>query len=76
MVEQPLKHRIAAVPLLLFAVGHTLGSRHSDPACGLDTLLASMRPRHFDVQGSSRTHWDLYSAAGFAVGVFIYSRLS
>ena len=63
-------YRIAAVLLLLFAVGHTLGFRQSDPQWGVDALLASMRSIHFDVQGFSRTYWDLFEAAGFCVGVF------
>ncbi len=33
-------------------------------------LLGSMRSIHFDVQGFSRTYWDLFVAAGFSVGVF------
>lgn len=63
-------YRIAAVLLLLFAAGHTLGFRQSDPKWGVDTLLASMRLIHFNVQGFSRTYWDLFVAAGFSVGVF------
>jgi hypothetical protein len=63
-------YRIAAVLLLFFAVGHTLGFRESDPAWGVDTLLGSMRSIHFDVQGFHRTYWDLFVAAGFSVGVF------
>jgi hypothetical protein len=63
-------YRIAAVLLLLFAVGHTLGFRQSDPSWGVDTLLASMRSIHFDLQGFSRTYWDLFVAAGLSVGVF------
>jgi hypothetical protein len=63
-------YRIAAVLLLLFAVGHTLGFRQSDPSWGVDALLSSMRSMHFDVQGFNRTYWDLFSAAGFSVGVF------
>jgi hypothetical protein len=63
-------YRIAAVLLLLFAVGHTLGFRQSDPAWGVDALLASMRSIHFHVQGFNRTYWDLFVAAGFSVGVF------
>ena len=62
-------YRIAAVLLLLFAVGHTLGFRQSDPGWGVDSLLVSMRSIHFDVQGFSRTYWDLFEAAGFSVGV-------
>ena len=63
-------YRIAAVLLLLFAIGHTLGFRQSDPKWGVDALLASMRSIHFDVQGFNRTYWDLFVAAGFSVGVF------
>ena len=29
-----------------------------------------MRSIHFDMQGFSRTYWDLFVAAGFSVGVF------
>jgi hypothetical protein len=29
-----------------------------------------MRSIHFDVQGFSRTYWDLFVAAGFSLGVF------
>ena len=63
-------YRIAAVLLLLFAIGHTLGFRQSDPTWGVDALLASMRSTHFEVQGFNRTYWDLFVAAGFSVGVF------
>src|SRR5215469_3394082 len=62
--------RIAAVLLFLFAIAHTLGFRQSDPKWGVDALLNSMRSLHFDVQGSNRTYWDLFVAAGFTVGVF------
>lgn len=62
-------YRIAAVLLLLFALGHTLGFRQSDPTWGVDALLASMRSLHFQVQGFNRTYWDLFLAAGFCVGV-------
>jgi len=63
-------YRIAAVLLLLLAVGHTLGFRQSDPKWGVDALLGSMRSIHFDVQGFHRSYWDLFVAAGFSLGVF------
>jgi hypothetical protein len=69
-MKAPVFYRIAAVLLLLFAVGHTLGFRQSDPQWGVDPLLGSMRSIHFNVQGSSRTYWDFFQAAGFTVGVF------
>jgi hypothetical protein len=69
-MKASLFYRIAAVLLLFFAVGHTLGFRQSDPAWGVDALLGSMRSIHFDVQGFSRSYWDLFQAAGFSIGVF------
>src|ERR1700721_2255044 len=69
-MKASLLYRIAAVLLLLFALGHTLGFRQSDPTWGVDTLLGSMQSIHFAVQGFSRTYWDLFVAAGFSVGVF------
>ena len=63
-------YRIAAVLLVFFAAGHTIGFRQSDPTWGVDALLSSMRSIHFDMMGSDRTYWDLFVAAGFCVGVF------
>ena len=69
-MKASLFYRIAAVLLLLLAVGHTLGFRQSDPTWGVDALLGSMRSIHFNVQGFNRSYWDLFVAAGFCVGVF------
>ena len=69
-MQASMFYRIAAVLLVLFAVGHTLGFRQSDPKWGVDALLGSMRSIQFDVQGFNRTYWDLFVAAGFSVGVF------
>ncbi len=62
-------YRVAAVLLLLFAIGHTLGFTQSDPHWGTDALLASMHSLHFNVQGFNRTYWDFFVGAGFSVGV-------
>ncbi|MGO9832543.1 MAG: LIC_13387 family protein, partial [Myxococcaceae bacterium] len=69
-MKASLFYRLAAALLLLFAFGHTLGFRQTDPAWGIDTLLSIMRSIHFDVQGFSRTYWDIFVAAGYSVGVF------
>src|SRR5215470_6481712 len=69
-MKASLIYRVAAVLLLLFAVGHTLGFSQSDPQWGVDALLVSMRSIHFQLQGFNRTYWDLFVAAGFSVGVF------
>jgi len=62
-------YRIAAVLLLLFAVGHESGFPWSDPQWGVD--LGPMRSTHFDILGSSRTYWDFYVAFGLFVTVFL-----
>jgi hypothetical protein len=69
-MKASLFYRAAAILLVLFAVGHTLGFRQSDPGWGVDSLLGSMRSIHFDVQGFNRTYWDFFVAAGLSAGVF------
>jgi hypothetical protein len=69
-VKASIFYRISAVLLLLFAIGHTLGFRQSDPQWGVDGLLASMHSIHFQVQGFNRSYWDLFVAAGLSVGIF------
>ncbi|HEY8256964.1 MAG TPA: hypothetical protein VIG08_04855 [Gemmatimonadales bacterium] len=69
-MKASLFYRTAAVLLVCFAAGHTIGFRQSDPKWGVDALLSSMRSIHFDMQGFDRTYWDLFVAAGFCVGVF------
>jgi hypothetical protein len=68
-VRARILYRAAAVLLLLFAMGHTLGFRDSDPTWGLGPMLASMRSTHFTIQGFTRTYWDFFLGAGFTVGV-------
>ena len=63
-------YRIAAVLLVLFAIGHTLAFRQTDPAWGVDAVVSSMRSTHFDVQGFHRSYWDFFVGTGFSVGVF------
>ena len=69
-MKASLLYRIAAVLLLLFAIGHTLGFRQSDPHWGADAMLAAMRSIHFDMMGFNRSFWDLFSGLGFCLGVF------
>jgi hypothetical protein len=64
-------YRIASILIVLFAAGHTLGFRSVDSSWGVDALVSMMRSVHFDLQGSSRTYWDLFVGAGFFVSVFL-----
>jgi hypothetical protein len=64
-------YRIASILMLLFAAGHTLGFRKTDPAWGIDGLVSSMHTIHFRAQGFSRTYWDFFAGFGFFVSVFL-----
>jgi hypothetical protein len=70
-VKAPILYRISSVLLLLFAVGHTLGFRETDPKWGADSLIALMRSVRFDAQGFSRTYWDFFVGFGLFVSVFL-----
>jgi hypothetical protein len=64
-------YRIASVLLVLFAIGHTLGFRKTQPQWGVDSIVASMRMIHFDAQGFDRTYYDFYVGFGLFVSVFL-----
>ena len=64
-------YRIASIMILLFAVGHTVGFRKSDPRWGVDAVLASMRSVRFETQGFSRTYWEFYTGFGLFVSVLL-----
>ncbi len=68
-MKPSILYRIAAGLLLLFAVGHTLGFRQTQPQWGVDSLVAAMRSIHFDAQGFNRTYWDFYTGFGLFVSV-------
>jgi hypothetical protein len=70
-VKASTLYRIASVVLVLFAVGHTLGFRQTDPKWGVDAVVASMHSGHFIVQGFDRTYWDFFVAFGLFGSVFV-----
>jgi hypothetical protein len=70
-VRSSLFYRIAAVLLVLFAVGHTLGFRQIDPQWKVDSVVASMQAVHFDKQGFDRTYYDFYVGFGLFVSVLL-----
>ena len=69
-MKAALMYRMAAILLLLFAIGHTLGFRQSDPAWHADAVVGAMQSLHFDIQGFRRSYWDFFEGSGFCVGVF------
>jgi len=66
-----LFYRIAAVLILLFDVGHTIGFLQHDPEWKVDSLLGSMKSIRFDIQGFSRSYWDFFVGFGLFVTVFL-----
>jgi hypothetical protein len=70
-VKARILYRIASVLLVLFAVGHTVGFRQTDPGWGVDGFLGVLRTVHFHVQAFTRTYWDFYVGLGLFVSVFL-----
>jgi hypothetical protein len=66
-----LFYRIASALLILMAVGHTLGFRRVDPHWGIDSIIATLRSTHFNVQGFNHTYWDFYTGFGLFVTVLL-----
>jgi hypothetical protein len=64
-------YRISSVLILLFAIGHTIGFRETDPAWGLDQTLAALKQITFVVQGFHRNYYDFYVGSGFFVTVLM-----
>ena len=64
-------YKIAAVLLLLFSIGHTLGFRQTDPQWKVDALVADMQKIHFNAQGFDRSYWDFFVGFGLFVSVFL-----
>jgi hypothetical protein len=63
-------YRISSVLILLFAIGHTLGFRKTDPAWGVDQALSVLKRTMFHVQGFDRTYYGFYLGDGYFVTVF------
>lgn len=65
--------RIAAVVLVLFCLGHTLGALIGLPSFGpqSDAVLAAMKATHFQCQTSDCTWFGFYLGFGWDVSVFL-----
>ena len=66
-----LFYRIAAVLLVLFAIGHTLGFRQTKGMTGADSVVSLMKSAHFTVQGFQRVYYDFFLGFGFFVTAFL-----
>ena len=70
-MKASLFYKVAAVLLVLFALGHTFGFRKTDPSWGADSVVASMKSIHFYVQGFNRSYWDFFVGFGLFATVFL-----
>jgi hypothetical protein len=70
-VKARILYRTSSVLLVLFAAGHTLGFRQSNPALGTDAVISVMRSVQFNAQGFTRSYWDFFSAFGLLFSVFL-----
>ena len=66
-----LLYRIAAVLLVLYAGGHTMGFHRVDARWGIDPFVAGLRSTRFTVQGARRTYWGFYIGFGLFVTVLL-----
>jgi hypothetical protein len=64
-------YRISSVLILLFAIGHTLGFRKTDPSWGVDETLATLKQTTFVLQGFHRNYYSFYVGSGLFVTVFM-----
>jgi hypothetical protein len=63
--------RIASIVGLLFAAGHTLGSRKDWSPMATNPVMDAMRSSRFDVEGVSRSYLDFYRGFGFSLSVYL-----
>jgi hypothetical protein len=64
--------RVAAILLAIFGIGHTLGiilAPNRGPE--EEAIFSAMRSFHFDVMGSSCTHWNFYQGSIFVISVAV-----
>jgi hypothetical protein len=67
-----ITHRIAAVLLLLFCIGHTVGTiAGRSPAPEAEPALRAMRAVHFDFHGVDRTFYGLFVGHALLVSVYL-----
>jgi hypothetical protein len=65
-------YRISSVLILLFAIGHTLGFRQTDPSWGIDQTLTALKQTTFVVQGFHRNYYSFYVGSGLLVGLVMF----
>ncbi len=71
-MRAPPAYRAAAILLLLFALGHTLGFNRVDPRWGVTAPIAALQSIRFTAQGTAaRTYWGFYLGFGYFCSVLM-----
>jgi hypothetical protein len=67
-----ITHRVAAILILLFAAGHTVGSLLGrSPAPEADPVLEAMRTVHFRFNGADRTFEQIFFGFGLVMSIYL-----
>jgi hypothetical protein len=61
--------RVAAVIMVLFAAGHTMGGQKAWSPAGETPVLQQMREFRFDAMGTSRSYFEFYLGFGYSITV-------
>lgn len=70
-------YRVSAVLLVLFAAGHQLGFRRTDPRWNAGHVVDAMQNVNFDINGFERTYWSFFTGFGFYVtALLLFSALT
>ena len=69
-MKAPLLYRVAAVLLVLFALGHQLGFRKGDPKWNAGSIIGTMKTQIM-ADGFPRSYWHFFSGFGFFVTCFL-----
>lgn len=71
IMSTSILYRTASVLIGLFAVGHTLGFRKTDPAWGVDQTLATLKQTTFTTQGFQRNYYEFFVGFGLFVTLLL-----
>lgn len=64
-------YRTASILIFLFALGHTLGFRKTDPVWGVDQALSALKQITFSTQGFQRTYYEFFVGFGLFVTLLL-----
>ena len=64
-------YRTASILIVLFAIGHTMGFRKTDPSWGVDQTLSTLKQTTFTTQGFQRNYYEFFVGFGLFVTLLL-----